>query len=297
MTRSRSRSRSNRLKRNKTKRYRQTKNKRHRQHGGEHKYSYTTDSQTILKQEAVSQPVLIPGYSEIMDMMQEYEDPHGSNPSENLKEGIKLRDVQQLSGCSLLPNQIHEDKIIVVRKEDKRFFLGLTKGNNSIECTHEQYYALASHNFRIFIQDILKWNPFLNLPHHKKKEEQPGSQGYQPHVYKSDKNFTDNEWWSQQSWWNDIKKNFTTEAQASAAQEPLSLSPQSSVDLSSPPQPRQQPNLELEQQNAKLRTGLHTMKTTLNYLHTQERITEEVKNTLTTQIDSLLQPTYSLPSS
>lgn len=242
MTRSRSRSRSNRLKRNKTKRYRQTKNKRHRQHGGEYKYSYTTDSPTILKQEAVSQPVLIPGYSEIMDMMQGYEDPHGSNQSEELKRGIKGRDVQQLSDCSLPQTPIHEDKIIVVRKADKSLF-GFTKGNNSIECTPEQYYALASHNFRIFIQDILQWNPFLNLPYHKKKEEQPGSQSYHPHVYKSDKNFTDNKWWSQQSWWNGIKQNFTTETQALAAQEPLSLSPQSSVDLSSPPQPRQQPNL------------------------------------------------------
>ena len=64
MTRSRSKSKSNRLKRNKTKRYRQTKNKRRRQHGGEvKKYFYTPDSATILKPGSVSDPVLIPVYS------------------------------------------------------------------------------------------------------------------------------------------------------------------------------------------------------------------------------------------
>ena len=132
MTRSRcrSKSRSNRLKRNKTKRYRQTKNKRRRQtknkrrrqHGGD-EYQYTRDSQTILKTgsvtNSVTNSVLIPGYSEIMDMMKEYE----HDESEKLNEGIKQKDVQLIRECSLpssIESSLPEGTIIVLRKEDKK---------------------------------------------------------------------------------------------------------------------------------------------------------------------------------
>ena len=128
----RSKSKSNRFKKNKTKRYRQTKNKRRRQtknkrrrqYGGA-EYQYTQDSQTILKPGSVSDPVLIPGYSEIMDMMKVYE----PDESEKLNEGIKQKDVQLIRECSL-PSSIEKGKIIVLRKQFKVFAI-----NNSIECT------------------------------------------------------------------------------------------------------------------------------------------------------------------
>ena len=153
------RSKSNRLKRNKTKRYRQTKNKRRRQtknkrrrqHGGEvKKYLYTPQRKYILEStkelvyEDVLKPGLIPGYSEIMDMMLEYE---RYNENEFI-EKIKQRDVEMLSDCSS-GNTIAESKIIVLRKENKTLLL-IKLGNNSIKCFPDQYNAFASHNFRIF---------------------------------------------------------------------------------------------------------------------------------------------------
>ena len=213
MTRSKSKSKSNRFKKNKTKRYRQTKNKRRRQtknkrrrqtknkrrrqHGGA-EYLYTRDSQTILKPGSVSDPVLIPGYSEIMDMMKVYE----PDESEKLKIGIKEKDVQLIRECSL-PSSIEEGKIIVLRKEDKKFVSFILK-NSSIECDPSQYYDLASYNFKIFIEDILGWNPFLNLPKKPIKIDTTPHQIYGgpgPHVYKSERLFKDNRWWNEQGWW------------------------------------------------------------------------------------------------
>jgi hypothetical protein len=309
MTRSRcrSKSRSNRLKRNKTKRYRQTKNKRRRQHGGTvKKYFYTPGSQTIFKPGEVTDPVLIPGYSEIMDMMQEYEDLRDSNSrlidqSKKLNDGINIKNVERLSDCSLPPTQILESKIIVVRKAEKSL-LGIALGNNSIECNPEQYYALVSHNFRIFIRDILKWNPFLNLPEHKKKEEQQGWQSYQPRMYSgefkpksTDSNDYWNLWWNKQSWWTDCKDTIASAAQQSLSQppSPAAAHPSSSsqpVDLSQqpPPQLRQQPNVELEQKRAQLHLLTNELKETLNVLQREGKITEEVKTTLTNKINQLL---------
>jgi len=210
------RSKSNKIKRNKTKRRRQTKNKRRRQtknkrrrqHGGT-KYQYNPDSQTILNPVSVPNPVLIPGYSEIIDTMQEYEDPRDSNnrfiiQSKKIKEGIKEKEVHLLTDCSL-QTQIDENKIIVLRKEDKKIpFFKLN--NSAIKCTPEQYYAFASHNFRIFIEDILKWNPFLNLPFPRdKKVQHPGSQSYHLYVSK-DTIFKKDEWWNQQEWWTKYKE-------------------------------------------------------------------------------------------
>jgi hypothetical protein len=205
----RSRSKSNRLKKNKTKRCRQTKNKRRRQtknkrrrqHGGA-EYQYTQGSQIILKPGSVTDPVLIPGYSEIMDMMKEYE----TDESENLNVGIKGKDVQLIRECSL-PHSIEEGKIIVLRKENKKF-AGFLFKNSSIECDPNQYYTLASYNFKIFIEDILKWNPFLNLPKKPIKIDRTSHQFYGdpgPHVYESDQKFKNNRWWNQQEWWTNYQ--------------------------------------------------------------------------------------------
>jgi hypothetical protein len=201
----RSRNKSNRLKKNKTKRCRQTKNKRRRQtknkrrrqHGGA-EYQYTQGSQIILKPGSVTDPVLIPGYSEIMDMMKEYE----TDESEKLNQGIKQKDVQLIRECSL-PHSIEEGKIIVLRKEDKKF-AGFLFKKSSIECSPEQYYDLASRNFKIFIQDILGWNPFLNLPKKPIKIDRTSHQFYGgpgPHVYESDQKFKNGDWWNKQQWW------------------------------------------------------------------------------------------------
>jgi hypothetical protein len=215
----RSRNKSNRLKKNKTKRCRQTKNKRRRQtknkrrrqHGGA-EYQYTQGSQIILKPGSVTDPVLIPGYSEIMDMMKEYE----TDKSEKLNEGIKQKEVQLIRECSL-PHSIEEGKIIVLRKKFKIF-----ASNNLIECEPDQYYDLASRNFKIFIQDILEWNPFLNLPKKPIKIDRTSHQFYGdpgPHVYESDRKFKNGDWWNEQEWWINYKKTDPFKAEVAAVEE------------------------------------------------------------------------------
>ena len=246
MTRSRcrSKSRSNRLKRNKTKRYRQTKNKRRRQHGGTFEYKYTPGIENIFKPGQVTDPVLIPGYREIMDMMQEYDDPRDSNSrlidqSKKLNDGIKIKNVEQLSDCSLPQNLIPEGKIIVVRKAEKSL-LGTALGNNSIECNSEQYYDLASHNFRIFIRDILKWNPFLNSPKHTEKPEHHQVYGG-VRQYSLDKKFKETDWWNKQSWWTDCKETIASVAQQSLSQTPSpAAAPRTEVDVTPLIRPLQQ---------------------------------------------------------
>jgi len=253
---------------------------------------------TILKEGEVSEPVLIPGYSEIMDMMQEYDDPKYSNglpidQSKKLNDGINKKDVQPLSDCSLPPPPIHESKIIVVRKAEKSL-LGIALGNNSIECNPNQYYALASHNFRIFIRDILKWNPFLNLPQHKKKQEEKGSQGYQPHVYKSDGKFINTEWWSKQTWWTDCKETLESAAQQSSSQPSSPSQPPPPVDVTPLIRPPQQPlNTQLSSLTTLINNNLQHVKNSLNILmnsSTQKSIYSDIEKNieeLSTSIQTL----------
>jgi hypothetical protein len=287
MTRSRSKSKSNRLKKNKTKRYRQTKNKRRRQHGGEvKKYYYTPDSATILKTGSVTNLVLIPGYSEIVDMMKEYE----TDESNKLKDGIKERDVKLLSDCSL-PEHLIPEKIIVLRKEDKKKFIVFKDHNSSIKCDPNQYYTLASYNFKIFIEDILDWNPFLNLPEKQTKNDTTYQVNNNPHVYSSERKFKMGDWWNEQTWWTTYKGTLALAAPQPPS--PPAAHPSSSsqpVDLSQqpPPQLRQQPNVELEQKRAQLHLLTNELKETLNELQREGKITEEVKTTLTNKIIELL---------
>jgi hypothetical protein len=240
-----------------------------------------------------------------MDMMEEYDDPLGSNnhyiiQSKKLKDDIKKKEFHKLNDCSS-QTQIDESKIIVLRKQDKTRLGFIKLDNTTIECTDDQYYALASHNFRIFIQDILQWNPFLNLPQHKKKEEQQGWQGYSgPHKYSSEMTFTTDAWWNKQKWWTDYKG--TAEAAeesrraAAAAAEARRAAAQ---ELTSSPQPaRTQPTI--EQQRAELpilTTVLNKLKTRLNDLQTEEKISEDVKNIINTEIDTLLSSTSQVFSS
>jgi hypothetical protein len=323
------RSKSNKIKRNKTKRRiqtknkrrRQTKNKRRRQHGGT-TYQYTPGSKDILKEGILPNPVLIPGYSEIVDMMKEYEDPLGSDgrfiiQSNKIKEDIKKKEVHLLTDCSL-QTQIDERKIIVLRKQDKTKLVFIKLDNNAIECTPEQYYAFASHNFRIFIRDILQWNPFLNLPEHKKRKEQQGWQGYgNPHTYSSTKIFKDNDddWWNNQEWWTQYKGTdefITAVAEAAAAAEEARRAVAEAAEEArrAATAQQQQPvrtQQIIEQQRAELRLlkvqiqkiniGLKSLKETVTNLKQTEEITEDVKNILNTKIDTLLSPTSHVPSS
>ena len=215
--------RSKRLKQIKHKRQtnhkRQTKNKRHRQYGGR-KYPYNSiDSTTNVLGESVTEPVLIPGYSEILDMMEEYAS--YIDESQNLNSSIKSKDVKVLTDCSETRNITDEEnrnKIIVLRKTSKSFF-GYTLGNNTIDCSSVNYHNLASHNFRIFIEEILKWNPFLNQP--TKELKKPFTSSYKQHSvheYRSDPIFINEVWWRQQGWWNkySITPSFRAVADAAA---------------------------------------------------------------------------------
>jgi hypothetical protein len=116
-----------------------------------------------------------------------------------------------------LPETPIRDKIIVLRKEGKSLLV-FKYNNTSIECEENQYYALASHNFRIFIEDILQWNPFLNLPFPKdKKVQPPGSQSYHLHVSR-DTIFKNERWWSSQGWWTNYKESAFFKEQVKAAE-------------------------------------------------------------------------------
>jgi len=308
----RSRSKSNKIKRNKTKRHRQTKNKRRRQHGGTVKeYMYTPGSEDILKEGILPKYVLIPGYSEIMDMMGVYV--NNESESEKLKKGIKEKEVHLLTDCSS-QTRIDESKIIVLRKPDEKglFF----KSNNSaIECTPQQYYALASHNFRIFIENILGWNPFLNLPEHKKKEGY-GHDWYgtaTPHIYGSDKIFIHDSWWNEQGWWTHYKRTqeFITAAEEAPPSSSSLQSSSSPVDLSqivTQPQPLNTQlnivtrliNNNLSLANSSLQDLIRKSKEKDKYKDINSKIqvlTSNVKTLthITLQIDALLQYTQQPP--
>jgi hypothetical protein len=155
---------SNRLKqtkhRRRTKHRRQTKHGRHRQYGGVN-ITYI-DYTRILKPGQNQKNVVIPGYQEIVDMIKEYN--NDTSLITTLNGGILMTDVVRYMDCNSPESSTPENSIIVLRKQ-KTFF----GSNRSIDCGDEIYYQLASHNFRIFIKDILQWNPFLNIPIKEKK--------------------------------------------------------------------------------------------------------------------------------
>ena len=302
----RSKSRSNRLKRNKTKRYRQTKNKRRRQtknkrrrqHGGD-EYQYTRDSQTILKTgsvtNSVTNSVLIPGYSEIMDMMKEYE----HDESEKLNEGIKHKDVQLIRECSLpssIESSLPEGTIIVLRKEDKKNLLGVQDHNASIDCDPNQYYTLASHNFKIFIKDILGWNPFLNLPKKPIKIDTMHQiyNGPLPHVYSYEPKFKKDYWWNSQSWWTGYKETFTSVEQQPPAQSRTSSSqPPQSLDLSLILRQPQPLNIQLISVTSLINNNLQLTMSSLQELIKNSRQRHKYRN-ITSKIEELISSVQTL---
>jgi len=193
---------------------RQTRNKRRIQYGGK-SYEYV-DYSGILKQDTPEKKVVIPGYAEISDMIKEYKDVE--KIQQKLDNGIKTKDVILYDSCQLPNTTTPPTTIILLRKKGNVFGLF----NNSIDCDNDKadnpYLTLASHNFQIFIKDILQWNPFLNVPnpniYPKHEEPQSQSQGM-PHRYDSENfsyQFSQESWWNSQQWWNTYKLTLPTYA-------------------------------------------------------------------------------------
>lgn len=227
-----------------------------------------------------STPVLIPGYNEIMDMMLEYE---GVNENE-FKSGIKNKDIKMLTDCSKSINpETDKEKIIVLRKQDTKIF-GFTLKNESIECDSEKYYAFASHNFKIFIQDILQWNPFLNSPSPKQKNEENSRwQGNSPHTYSGESKFKDENWWNEQNWWKIYKNTNSFKTLAESAPAPVHQIP--------PPVKTIEPQIErLSSMINLLKKQQTSLIDEINKLLKIEQLSKEQRANLNTLLDSIKQP-------
>ena len=189
----------------------QTRHKRRTQYGGK-SYEYV-DYSGILKQDTLEKNVVIPGYAEISDMIKEYKDV--KEIQQKLDTGIKTKDVIVYDSCQLPNTTTPQTTIILLRKKGNVFGLF----NKSIDCDDDDtYLTLASHNFQIFIKDILEWNPFLNVPNpdkYTKFEEPPSQSQGMPHRYNSEKfsyKFNQKSWWESQQWWNAYKLRLPTYA-------------------------------------------------------------------------------------
>ena len=186
----------------------QTKHKRRMQYGGK-KYNYFNYSR-ILKPDAPQTTVVIPGYAEISDMIKEYTD--SVSIQNQLDAGIKSKNVVVYDSCERPKPDTPDTSIILLRKSGLMSF-----ATSSIDCDDETYLTLASHNFRIFIIHILKWNPFLpNL--RPKPKDTPNSQYYgtSPHMYNQSQQFsylfTQRSWWDSQQWWTSSESLLPTYA-------------------------------------------------------------------------------------
>jgi hypothetical protein len=173
----------------------QTKHKRRMQYGGK-EYNYLNYS-TILKTDAPQKTVVIPGYAEISDMIKEYTD--SVSIQNQLDAGIKSKYVVVYNSCETPKPDTPETSIILLKKGGLLSF-----ATSSIDCDDETYLTLASHNFRIFIIHILKWNPFLQNCR-PKPQEPPFQQYGSPHKYNQSEQFsykfTQRSWWDSQQWW------------------------------------------------------------------------------------------------
>lgn len=232
------------------KRYkRQTRHKRRIQYGGK-SYEYV-DYSGILKQDTPEKKVVIPGYAEISDMIKEYKDVE--KIQQKLDIGIKTKNAILYDSCQLPNTTTPPTTIILLRKKGNVFGLF----NNSIDCDNDDIYlTLASHNFQIFIKDILQWNPFLNVPNPAKypKFEEPQSQSQgMPHMYDSEKfsyKFSQESWWNSQQWWNAYKLDLPTFASLAPSG---SETPRTQIASQIAPPPPKQPIIEQLQQLQQLK--------------------------------------------
>ena len=203
--------RSKRLKQTKhkiqTKNRRQTKHKRHRQYGGV-LMTYRDYSREFGFN---SNNLVIPGYEDIVSMIDLYE--NGDVLKKNLDEGIKRKvdDIKYIeyTKCKLPEPSTTLDLIIVLKKKG---FINFSKG---IECLDTVYTELASHNFKIFIEEILNWNPFLNIPK-RKLPSVSNWYGYEA-SYNGLSTFRDKSWWDSQSWWTTYSQTSEFREAAEAA--------------------------------------------------------------------------------
>ena len=192
-----------------TRQKKQTKHKRRMQYGG--KIYNCLDYSRILKKDAPEKKVVIPGYAEINDMIKEYE--KSDEIQQQLDAGIKGKNVVVYTSCEN-PRHDTPDTTIILLKKDGFFSFA----SSSIDCDDETYLTLASHNFKIFIEDILKWNPFLPKTNNHKKTEPVTTNQYQGptrHMYSCEifpYQFINEEWWNSQQWWNAYKVTLPTYA-------------------------------------------------------------------------------------
>ena len=192
---------SNRLKqtkyRRRTKNRRQTKHGRHRQYGGViMRYG---DYSVVFG--VTSENLVMPGYPAIVSMISLYSEK--DNLKSLLDTGIKDRvaNLIKYEECKLPDETTPDDSIIVLKKKKKILRLNFA---TSIDCDDDIYVQLASHNFRIFIQEILQWNPFLNYSPTKTKIVNAW-QGNVP-SYDGLPIFNSEEWWNSQPWWIGYKQ-------------------------------------------------------------------------------------------
>lgn len=249
----------------KNKRFRQTRHKRHKrqtrhkrriQYGGK-SYEYM-DYSGILKQDTPEKKVVIPGYAEISDMIKEYKDVE--KIQQKLDAGIKTKDVMVYDSCQLPNTTTPPTTIILLRKKGNVFSFF----KNSIDCDDDDktYLTLASHNFQIFIKNILQWNPFLNVPNPAKypKFEEPQSQSQgMPHRYDSENfsyQFTQDSWWNSQQWWNAYKLDLPTFASIAPSG---SETPRAQIASQIAPPPPKQPIIDQLQQLQELKAQVRIL--------------------------------------
>jgi hypothetical protein len=181
--------RSKRLKQ--TKHKRQTKHRRHRQYGGvsmtyrDYRKAFGFNSKNLG----------IPGYEDILSMIDLYK--NRVSLKQSLDDGIrdKVSKIKYIeyTECKSPESLTSLDSIIVLKKS------GVINFSTGIGCTDNIYIELASHNFRIFIQEILNWNPFLNIPYY---ELELASDAHRYiGTYNGLQVFRQQEWWDGQSWW------------------------------------------------------------------------------------------------
>ena len=276
--------RNNRFKQTKQKKQtKQTKHKRRMQYGGK-KYNYLNYS-TILKTDAPQKTVVIPGYAEISDMIREYTD--SVSIQNQLDTGIKSKFVVVYDSCERPRPDTPDTSIILLKKSGFMSF-----ATSSIDCDDEIYLSLASHNFKIFIENILRWNPFLPTTNNHEQTKPIAinlSQGPTRHIYNQSEDFfyqfTRESWWDLQEWWNAYKITLPTYASlVPTPTPPPRPRPTPIAMVSSPQEPRDDVSLMDE---ATVRTNLRILKIHLDGLKAHVIKLEKENQDLRKQIEEL----------
>jgi len=279
--------RNNRFKKTKQKQQKkqtkQTKHKRRMQYGGT-TYQYLNYSR-ILKTDTPKKMVVIPGYLEIIDMIEEYE--KSNEIQQQLNTGIKSKDVVVYTSCEN-PRADTPDTTIILLKKDGFFSFA----SGSIDCDDETYLSLASHNFKIFIENILRWNPFLpkTNKHEKTKPTTINpSQGDTRHMYSTEKfpyQFINEEWWNSQQWWNAYKSTLPTYASLVPTPTPTPR-PTPPIAMESSPQEQRDADAVSLMDEATLRANLRVLKIHLDWLKAHVIKLEKENQDLRKQIEEL----------